>query len=316
MPPRRLSPNAARARTAPTARARKEPITPRAGKEPVTPRTRTAPVTPTAPAARIAAPKAAPVPPTASAARAAIPELEAIYGLHSGLEVFARRPADIVHIHFERAVRPQIQNLLRWAVEADVPHEEATERALSVRTDSKQHEGLLIEVRPRSWSSIKDLARWLVTEKATAVALDQVRNPQNIGAILRSAAFFGISAVILGAPSPHPGLPPFALRVAEGGAEHLRFARTTDLAATLTQLSAAGVQILGTDSHSGVALSNTPLRLPTLLVLGNERVGLSPRIRACCHASVGVSGSGQLDSLNVAVAAGVMFADLWQRRKG
>jgi TrmH RNA methyltransferase len=280
-----------------------------------TARTRTAATAQAAPGARtVPAAKAAPAAPTTPAR--ALPEIELIYGLHSGLEVFARRRADILRIHFEHAVRPQVQNLLRWAVEAGVPHEEVTDTTLAARADSKQHEGLLLEVRARSWSSLKELSSWLVAEKATAVALDQVRNPQNIGAILRSAAFFGVSAVILGAPAPHPGLPPFALRVAEGGAEHLRFARTTDLAATLKQLSAAGIQILGTDSHAGVPLSDTPLRLPSLLVLGNERVGLSPRIRDCCHASVGITGSGRLDSLNVAVAAGVMFAELWQRRNG
>jgi RNA methyltransferase, TrmH family len=68
----------------------------------------------------------------------------------------------------------------------------------------------------------------LVKRSGTAIALDRVRNPYNIGAIVRSAAFFGVDAALLGTPAPHPGLPPTAVRVAEGGAEHLALARTTD----------------------------------------------------------------------------------------
>jgi TrmH RNA methyltransferase len=121
---------------------------------------------------------------------------------------------------------------------------------------------------------------------------------------------------LLGAPAPHPGLPAFALRVAEGAAEHLSFSRTTDLADTLARLRSAGVHVIGADTHAQSDAEDLQ-KLPgaTLLVLGHEREGLGPRIRSQCDALVSIRGSGAVESLNVAVAAGVLFAQLRRARE-
>jgi TrmH RNA methyltransferase len=156
----------------------------------------------------------------------------------------------------------------------------------------------------------------MLASRKLGVALDRVRNPQNIGAILRSGAFFGAEVALLGAPAPHPGLPPFALRVAEGAAEHMSFSRTTDLADTLARLRSAGVHVVGADTHAERNAEHFQLPGATLLVLGNEREGLSPRIRAQCDTLIGIRGSGAVESLNVAVAAGVILAELRRARSG
>ena len=242
--------------------------------------------------------------------------METLYGLHAGLAVFERRPQDIRAVAFESGQRAPIAALLHWAAAQGVPVQEVSARELSTRVDSNQHEGLVLDVRARSWLSPKELAAWFAAEHGLAVALDRVRNPQNIGAILRSAAFFGVGAALLGAPAPHPGLAPFALRVAEGAAEHLVFSRTTDLADTLGRLRQGGVYVIGADTHSpqrsDALLAGAPGA--AVLVLGNEREGLSPRIRSQCDALLGIAGSGAVESLNVAVAAGVLFSDLRRAR--
>jgi len=147
-----------------------------------------------------------------------------------------------------------------------------------------------------------------VRTKGTCIALDRVRNPYNVGAVLRSAAFFGVDAALLGAPAPHPGLPPLAVRVAEGGAEHVALARTTDLADTLARLRAKGVHVVGTDGHAETSALRHTFARPAVLVMGNEREGLGERIRAQCDAVVAIRGAGAVESLNVAVAAGVLIS--------
>jgi TrmH RNA methyltransferase len=238
-----------------------------------------------------------------------------LYGLRSGVAVFERRRQDIRRVGFDGALRSELTELLRWAAGAGVPCREEDERELASRAQSNQHEGLVLDVLPRRWLPAKELAALLAREPGMVVALDRVRNPQNIGAVLRSAAFFGARAAVLGAPAPHPGLPPLSLRVAEGGAEHLALCRTTDLADTLGRLRGQGVHVIGADAHATTGLDRLELPASTVLVLGHEREGLGPRVKSQCDSLVLIEGSGALESLNVAVAAGVLLSQLWGRQR-
>jgi TrmH RNA methyltransferase len=234
-----------------------------------------------------------------------------LYGLRCGLAVFERRRQDIRRIGYDATLSAELSELSRWAAEAGVPCRREAERELSTRAESNQHEGLVLDVAPRRWLPAKELGARLAREPGLVVALDRVRNPQNIGAILRSAAFFGAKAVVLGAPAPHPGLTALSQRVAEGGAEHLELCRTTDLADTLGRLKATeGLSIIGADAHATSELGALRLGASSVLVLGHEREGLSPRIKAQCSSLVAIRGSGAIESLNVAVAAGVLLAAL------
>ena len=235
-----------------------------------------------------------------------------IYGLRAGLAVCAARPDDVRRVAYAREVRSEIAGLLRSAVVpgrrlacAEVPPHELARMA-----QSQNHEGLCVVARPRRWASPADVAELLVRKRGAAIALDRVRNPYNVGAILRTAAFFGIDAALLGAIAPHPALAPDAVRVAEGGAERILLSRTTDLADTLSRLRARKVTIVGADGHADTSAIGFRFGRPALLVLGHEREGLGPRVRAQCDAIVAIPGSGAVESLNVAVAAGVLMAEL------
>jgi TrmH RNA methyltransferase len=237
-------------------------------------------------------------------------EGETIHGLRAGLAVFARRRDDVLRVAFTREVRGEVTELARWAASQRIDCREASEGELDRIAESTHHEGLCVLARPRRWLSSGELADALARTKGLAVALDRVRNPYNIGAILRSAAFFGVDAALLGAPAPHPGLHPTAVRVAEGGVEHVRMARTTDLADTLARLRAGGVRVVGADGHATTDARGFAFGRPSILVVGNEREGLLDRVRAQCDAVVAVRGSGAVESLNVAVATGVLLGEL------
>jgi TrmH RNA methyltransferase len=211
---------------------------------------------------------------------------------------------------YARSVRQEIAELARWSAREHVPCTEAAEAELDRFAESSHHEGLCVVARPRKWSSARELAEALAHGRGVAVALDRVRNPYNVGAILRSAAFFGATGALLGAQAPHPELAPTAVRVAEGGVEHLVLARTTDLADTLARLRERGVRVVGADGRAPAAAAGFAFGRPAVLVLGNEREGLGDRVRAQCDALVAVRGGGAIESLNVAVAAGVLFAEV------
>ncbi|MBI2394810.1 MAG: RNA methyltransferase [Deltaproteobacteria bacterium] len=235
---------------------------------------------------------------------------ETIYGLRAGLAVLARRPDDLQSIAYSREVRRELQELLRFAASRRVPTREATDDELARLAQSSHHEGLCLLTAARRWASPQELADLLLQRRGTAIALDRVRNPYNIGAILRTAAFFGVDAALLGAPAPHPALPPDAVRVAEGGAEGLLLSRTTDLADTLGRLRERGVTVVGTAVADAHDASTHVFARPAVLVVGHEREGMSDRVAAQCDARVTIRGRGAVESLNVAVATGVLVAQL------
>lgn len=232
-------------------------------------------------------------------------EIDRIHGHRAGLAVLTRRPADVLRVACTEALVDEVEAALgkhAKNVHVGVLPESGIERL--ARTS--QHEGLCLEARARPWLTARELAERLA-KGGVAIALDRVRNSYNIGAILRSAAFFGVDAVLLGAPAPHPGIDPNAIRVAEGGVEHLALSRTTDLAATLAKL---GAKVYGTDQHADAPALGFRYERPAVIVLGNEREGMSPRVRAQCTATVSISGTGAVESLNVAVAASILVAEV------
>jgi TrmH RNA methyltransferase len=236
-----------------------------------------------------------------------------VQGLRAGLAVFARRRDEVLRVAYSREVRPELGEVLRWCASQRVPCQEVSTGELDRIAEGAHHEGLCVATRLRKWLSTSELADTLTRGKGAALALDRVRNPYNVGAILRSAAFFGVDAVLLGTPAPHPGLAPTAVRVAEGGAEHVPLARTTNLADTLARLRARGVRVVGADGQATTGATGFAFGRPAILVVGNEREGLAERVRAQCDAVVAVRGTGSIESLNVAVAAGVLIAEMTRR---
>jgi RNA methyltransferase, TrmH family len=239
---------------------------------------------------------------------------ELVQGIRAGLAVFSRRRDDIQRVAFTRAVRPEVEELARWAASRPMECVEVGEREIDHLAGSTHHEGLLLTCRPRRWGSLQELGDVLSRSKGTAIALERVRNPYNVGAILRTAAFFGVDAVLLGAPAPDPGLPALAVRVAEGGAEHLLLTRTTDLAETLSRLRAVGVSVVGADAGARISAFGFSWPRPSILVVGHEREGLGPRVRSHCDAMVSIPRAGRVDSLNVSTAAGVLISQMLASR--
>jgi RNA methyltransferase, TrmH family len=235
---------------------------------------------------------------------------EILFGLRASIAICEKRPDDVIRLGFSGDVEREVKNVIRALAKRNVECRAMSNKELDRVAGNSHHEGVVLEAKPRRWASGQELADLLLKRKGTAVALDRVRNPFNIGAILRSAAFFGVDAMLLGAPAPHPGLDPAAVRVAEGGAEHLVVSRTTDLADTLGRIRSKGIRVIGADGAADADAMTTRVGRPAILVLGNEREGLGPRIRAHCDSIVAIRGTGAVESLNVGVAAGVLIAAL------
>lgn len=241
-------------------------------------------------------------------------DLELTYGLRAGIALVSARPSAIVKIAYARELERELGEVLRAVSARGLRAVAMSDAELARISGSSHHEGLCVAARPRAWLPAAKLADLLVEKRGAAIALDRVRNPYNVGAILRGAAFFGVDAALLGAPAPHPALAPDAIRVAEGGVEHLALSRTTDLADTLARLRGRGVRVYGADGAAREGAIGFAFERPAILVVGHEREGLSPRVRAECDHLLAIRGSGAVESLNVAVATGILISELLRAR--
>jgi TrmH RNA methyltransferase len=231
-------------------------------------------------------------------------------GLNAALALAAVRPHEILRITHTRAVRGAIGEMLRMAAARRIPYGQVSDDELARMVESTHHEGICVTARPRRLLDLAQLTQKLTAPEARgALALDHVANPHNLGAIVRSAAYFGLDAVILRAnDNGKSPLSPAAVRIAEGGAEHVAIAAVPDMADALRALHARGIEVVGTDARRGESLFARPMRTPSVVVMGSEHAGMTDATRAACHRLVAIPGGGALDSLNVSVAAGVVMA--------
>jgi len=156
------------------------------------------------------------------------------------------------------------------------------------------------------------LAEWARCKQGLIV-LDGVGNAHNLGAIARTAAFFGVPRLIV-SDDPGAALPNDAAhRVAEGGLAHLEVFRVQALPVFLRDLAAAGYEVIGAATRGGRPDANAARGKPVALVVGNEERGLSPEVATACTRLVTIRGSGKVESLNVSVAAAVLMWELMAR---
>lgn len=236
-----------------------------------------------------------------------------VYGLSAALAVMAQRPEQVLRIAHTQAARKALAPALREAARRRIAYREVGEEDLSRIAGSVHHEGVcLLAVQPEP-PDVATLAR-RAAPSGLIVALDRVRNPHNVGAILRSAAFFGAAGMVLAGESGKRGnLGPAAVRVAEGGAEHVPVASVAELPPALRELARAGFSIVGADAHAERTLASLSWPERAVLVLGSEDLGLAAAVRAACDVTVRIDGGGQVESLNVSVAAGVLLSSFASR---
>jgi TrmH RNA methyltransferase len=240
-------------------------------------------------------------------AGARTPPLETVAGLAAARAVLNVRPHDVRHIAYSPEARMQLAELLRSAAQQRIAYREVPAAELDKLAGTLHHEGISVQVKARPALAVDGVIRALEAG-GFALALDRVRNPHNIGALLRSAAYFGASALLVGGDGEELRLTPAAVRTAEGGAEHVPVCFAPELCDALDRLARAGAQIVGADAHGGEDLARVRFDARCVLVLGNERSGLAPAVRRRCAGLVRIPGSGRVDSLNVSVAAGILLA--------
>lgn len=175
---------------------------------------------------------------------------------------------------------------------------------------SPDHQGVVAEVDPYPYG---DPVGMLKREGSLLVALDQVQDPRNLGAVCRSAEFAGAAGVVI-PERRSAAVTAVTCKTSAGAVEHVEIAHVRNLADWLAEAKDAGFWIWGADAEADQAPWSVDLSGSTILVLGGEGKGLRPRVASACDGLVALPQRGQVESLNVSAAAtALLFEALRQR---
>lgn len=236
-----------------------------------------------------------------------------LYGINACRAYVASRREQIIRGYFTEAVaRRHFPVLMKWLAQQRLAYHLVTESELERITGSAHHEGVCLLVRASAPRAAGD---WLHENRrlrrSCVLALENVGNPHNLGAILRTAAHFGIQAVLV--PEARALAAGAAVRTAEGGAEHVAVLDAPALMDTIRDFRAAGWRVVTTSSHQGGDLYATALPEKCLLVFGEETAGLSAALLQAGDLGIRIPGTGRVESLNVSVATGILLGEWWRQ---
>lgn len=233
------------------------------------------------------------------------PVREALRGRRQVLELLATDRALAGESWLQEAVRPRVQV--------------RSEQELEVASGTRDHQGVVALCEPYRYADALDFARGGRTaggiegERPLIVCLDQVTDPHNLGAVIRSAEGAGATGVVI----PKDGavhVTPAVCKTSAGAVEHLPVAIVTNLARYLEEIKGADLWVWAADADKGSAPWQADLAGGAALVLGAEGKGLRPLVRRTCDGAVAIPLAGRLDSLNVSVAAGVLLFEARRQR--
>lgn len=217
-----------------------------------------------------------------------------------------------------------VQEILRVVEEKGIPKREFSKHDLNMLSDNRPHQGFVLRAQPLDFINLDYLQP--SPDYKVVLALDEVWDPQNFGALLRSSYFLGCDAVLVCSKNSAP-LSPVVSKASAGAMEMMQIYSTDNLMRCLDKSKEQGWQVIGTEiSSSAVDFRQVPLNKPTIVVLGNEGHGMRTNIvRRCDHlvkiesnADSELEGGGgdEVDSLNVSVTGGILLHHFISRGGG
>jgi 23S rRNA (guanosine2251-2'-O)-methyltransferase len=244
-------------------------------------------------------------------------DTEIVLGRNPVLECLrAGVPATALYVALGTEADERLTESVTRAADAGIAILEVPRTDLDRIATNGLHQGIALQVPPYAYAHPDDLlaAARDDTEPALLVALDNISDPRNLGAIVRSVAAFGGHGVLI-PQRRSASVTAVAWRTSAGAAARLPVARATNLNRTLKDWADAGLQIVGLDAEGDTALDELDCTGPLVVVVGSEGKGLSRLVRQNCDAVVSIPMAGPTESLNASVAAGVVLADIARQRR-
>ncbi len=231
-----------------------------------------------------------------------------IAGLPAVSALFARAPERVERLFYDERLKAKAGAFCAALAKARKPYRLVAGEELERVAGSVMHGGIVALAQPVPLSTFDpaEAPQW-ARDRLPLLLLDGVSNPQNLGAIARTAAFFGLPRMILSDHKAQALPSDAAYRIAEGGLDTLRLYRASRFADTLRILRHS-YHVIGTALGNGTPLGELgKSNRPYAIVLGNEEHGLSASTLKACETTVTIPGSAAVQSLNVAASAAILI---------
>lgn len=240
-----------------------------------------------------------------------------IFGLHAVNSAITHSSTKITQAWVDKNRQDKrLKHIYTELTDLKIPLSIVDRRELDKIAASQNHQGVVIEVDLPGLRSEHQLREDLQTISATPflLVLDQVQDPHNFGACLRTADAAGVNGVII-TKDKSVGITPTVCKVACGAAETVPVYQVTNLARSLRMLQENGLWIVGSSDRAEQSLYTTDLTMPLALVMGTEESGMRQLTTKHCDYLVKIPMQGQVESLNVSVAAGIMMFEVLRQRQ-
>ncbi|MEP7121532.1 MAG: 23S rRNA (guanosine(2251)-2'-O)-methyltransferase RlmB [Byssovorax sp.] len=234
----------------------------------------------------------------------------AIFGIQPVREAIRVHGAELERIFVQQSGGPTLEGLIRFAEGRGVTVELVSRGDLDRRAAGGRHQGAIALAPELRLVPLESLE---VGPAALFVALDGVMDPQNFGAVIRSAVALGATAILWPEHSSAP-LSPATFRASAGAIEHAALCRVPQLAEALQALAARGVMAVALDAQGTIDLGAVDLRGPVVIVIGAEDKGIRRPVRAACQHTARLPMRGPVGSLNASVAGAIALYEVVRQR--
>jgi 23S rRNA (guanosine2251-2'-O)-methyltransferase len=240
---------------------------------------------------------------------------EIIYGIHPVREALSTRGTSFQEIWLSRGGQSSVlRETLAEAQALGIKVRFHDRRRLDAKAGTRSHQGILAFLSPYAFVSVENiLAAPSSEDPALILVLDGIQDPQNLGALIRTAYICGAQGVVVPKDRAAP-LTAAVDKASAGALEHIRVARVTNLRRTLDLLKQAGIWVVGLTMEGERLLYDLDLGQPTALVIGGEAGGIRPLVKRGCDLLAAIPQRGELDSLNAAVAGTMALYETMRQR--
>lgn len=233
------------------------------------------------------------------------------------LEALRARPEEIEHLYVAEGQLSagHAAEVFARSRDAGVRVQKVSRERLAAMAEGGVHQGLVAELREFAYAELEDVLEAVVPSQrpALVVVLDGIQDPQNLGAIIRSAHAFGAHGVVIGKDRA-AGVTGAVAKASAGAVEHTRIARVVNLSRALETLKQAGLWTVAADPQSQQPIWQARLDGPLAVVVGAEGAGVRKGVLEHCDFRVRIPMSGAVGSLNASVSAGVLLCEVARQR--